>query len=496
MVNTKNLLSQGFDCIKSNDKDGAKDILNQLKNEDGTPQLKYEISKLLMDLGDKTKKVEYIDEAIANFEDLYKYGFEDINFFLGTSYFLKHDLSSEPQKYLTKDFEPILLKSKKFLLKELSQNPNVDLRKTYINLANVYNNIGRELDGIEYYEHVIAKTGSAYALLNKGISLYRYAMFIDNPIPILSEAYAYFVHLFNHPKSSDDLKRKSKFYIDDLMRRFSEEILKDDICDDLIRPTNDSFNGFMINFCLDYRLYLNLCNYCQRCQNAIGDSIVMEKIIGEVVDNVEDDLFSKLTSYLNQLKMDYVSARFLLILSQYEGFDLDIITNDVYIIDNQFREENDIRVQLLKDSFKNFFNILDKIAYFINDYLELGISPKKVDFRRVWYNNNKKTKIHEKLILLDNKGLTALYDIFLDVEYGNEKEYLRNTRNDLTHKYLRIVREENGVDKTLEELKYETIEIAILAKNAIIYLMRLVKIHECQKEEDLGVEFIDDEYLI
>lgn len=52
-------------------------------------------------------------------------------------------------------------------------------------------------------------------------------------------------------------------------------------------------------------------------------------MINEVARDGEDDLFLVLSSYLNQLKMDYVSARFLLVLSQYDDFDLDIITKHV-----------------------------------------------------------------------------------------------------------------------------------------------------------------------
>ena len=88
--------------------------------------------------------------------------------------------------------------------------------------------------------------------------------------------------------------------------------------------------------------------------------------------NNETEL-SKLSSYLNQIKMDFVSARTLLILSEYEGFDLDSITQEVLLMNTDFPEENDIRIQLLKDSFKNFFNILDKIAVFIKSKLDNSI---------------------------------------------------------------------------------------------------------------------------
>ena len=126
----------------------------------------------------------------------------------------------------------------------------------------------------------------------------------------------------------------------------------------------------------------------------------------------------------------------------------------------------------------------------MNDYLKLGVSDEKINFRSVWFKNGFKNQgANEKLLERNNDGLTALYDIYLEVEYGNEKEYLRNTRNSLTHKYLRITKDFDENSKSIEDLQNETIEIAILAKNAIIYLMRLVKINEEQKENELGIEF-------
>ena len=131
----------------------------------------------------------------------------------------------------------------------------------------------------------------------------------------------------------------------------------------------------------------------------------------------------------------------------------------------------------------------------MNDYLHLGVKPDKVNFRSVWFKykfdeeKRRNIKVHNKKLLeMNNLGLTALYDIYLELDYGNEKEYLRKTRNSLTHKYLRITEEQSENSKTILNLHNETIEIAILAKNAIIYLMRLVKINEEQKEMELDIE--------
>lgn len=482
------LLIQAEVCLNNDDTENAQRILDELERREQTNKSKYFISQLYRDLGFKIGNISYLDKAIDNFEEFNKSDFEDINFSLGTAYALKYRVLKEKPNYLTKDYKNhLLFKSKKVLNEELSKNENVNLRKTLINLANVYDDIGRDIEAIDLYEEIIDQCGSAYALLNKGISLYNYSMFLNNPTPILSDAYGFFKLISNNPKSSVELKQKADFYIGKIKFLFDENILEEHVANDLERPTDETFKSFMTNYCLDNRLYLNLCNFCQICENSIGDTIGIDKMFEDILNKCGDDLFSVLSSYLNQLKMDYVSARFLLILSQYEGFDLDFITEHVNITETQFNEEYDFKIQLLKDSFENFFNVLDKIAYFMNDYLKLGIDSDKVDFRKIWYKYDKKKKrfnfnvINEKLIKMENKGLTALYDIFLEVEWDNEKEYLRKTRNSLTHKYLRISETPNENSKTIEEMHNEAIEIAILVKNAIIYLMRLVHINEKQK---------------
>lgn len=61
----------------------------------------------------------------------------------------------------------------------------------------------------------------------------------------------------------------------------------------------------------------------------------------------------------------------------------------------------------------------------------------------------------------------------------------------MTHRYLKITTEKYEItDKTVEELKTETLEIAHLVKNAIIYLMSFVKINEDYREEKLDMAFI------
>ena len=489
----KDLINQIKEFVDLEKVNSEEDILNSLKSQQETPKLKYLIAWLLFDVGVRNDDLDKINESIEIFEEIKEQDFDFVNYYLGTLFLAKYYLLKP--KYL-EDSEKLLFNSKLYLKQELLNNSPETFREANVNLGIVYNILGRTIEALNCFDNVLEYHNSTYALYNKGYALYTYSFFSVNPSLMIRDAYKCFKKVLEDDNFSYEMKVKSKGYIDEILNVFEDDILESEFDEEFEIEVEDDFEWFMINYCWNNRLYLNLCNFCQKCENAIGDKIVIEKMINEISEDGENDFFLVLSSYLNQLKMDYVSARFSLILSQYEGFDLDIITKHVFIVDTQFSEENNIRIQLLKDAFKNFFNILDKIAYFINDYLELDIGQDKVNFRSVWfkykYDKKKKRNIkfhNKKLIDMNNVGLTALYDIYLELEYGNEKEYLRNTRNSLTHKYLRITENPGENSKTVEELHNETIEVAILAKNAIIYLMRLVKINEEQKEIELDVEF-------
>ena len=487
----KDLINQIKEFVDLEKVNSEEDILNSLRSQQETLKLKYVIAWLLFDLGVRNNDLDKINESIEIFEEIKEQNFDFVNYYLGTLYLAKCFLLKP--KYQS-DSEKLLFNSKLYLKQELLNNSSETFREGNVNLGIVYNSLGRTIEALDCFDNVLKNYNSTYALYNKGYALYTYSFFSINPSLMIRDAYKCFKKVLEDDNFSHEMKVKSKEYIDEILNVFEEDFLESEFDEEIQIEVKDDFEWFMINYCWNNRLYLNLCNFCQKCENAIGDKIVIEKMINEISDDDENDTFLVLSSYLNQLKMDYVSARFLLILSQYDGFDLDIITKHVFIVDTQFSEENNIRIQLLKDSFKNFFNILDKIAYFMNDYLELNLPPDKTNFRKIWfgYNHNRKRftrNINSQLLEMDNAGLTALYDIYLELEYANEKEYLRNTRNSLTHKYLRITENPCENSKTVEELHNETIEVAVLAKNAIIYLMRLVKINEEQKEIELDAEF-------
>jgi hypothetical protein len=193
------------------------------------------------------------------------------------------------------------------------------------------------------------------------------------------------------------------------------------------------------------------------------------------------DQYLRLSAYFNQIKQDYVTARFLLILSKYKGLNLQFVDKHVKIINTFDYSVHNIRAELVKSAFKGFYDILDKIAFFINDYLGLGIREEKIDFRMVWYSGKGK-EIREQIRNTSNSSLNALFDIHRDFEEGIHKR-LRLIRNGLTHRFINVGMADDELSITEYVLVERTLELAKVARNSILYLLQFVHIEEIKKEK-------------
>ena len=219
------------------------------------------------------------------------------------------------------------------------------------------------------------------------------------------------------------------------------------------------------------------------------DPIGIKNMIVSIKDIIPSNLYYQLSSYLNQIKQDYISARFLLILSQFKELNLDFVDKRVSIIDTLDYCIHNIYIQLVKTAFKGFFDILDKIASFINLYLKIGMKEKDVKFKNIWYVDIKNKKIHERIIEIKNFSLNAIYDIHQEFEKNGRYYKLRATRNALTHRFVNIrIKQKKQDEKNMDEdtLLKQTIDLAKIVRNSIIYLMQFVYVGETKKENEAG----------
>lgn len=142
------------------------------------------------------------------------------------------------------------------------------------------------------------------------------------------------------------------------------------------------------------------------------------------------------------------------------------------------------------------YSIFDKVAYFINEYLDLGVDKNKVSFRTIWFKNG---VINPKIERLNNLPLRGLF--FLSKEFfSKNSEYtactnpdardISDIRNNLEHKYFKI--HWWHIPKKDDALSFDPLAYSVMeedfcekvfrllhsAREALIYLSLLVHAEE------------------
>jgi tetratricopeptide (TPR) repeat protein len=466
------------------------------------PLISYYMGGILFDIGWILRDEEIVKEAVENLEKDMKELVKRKDIAPSVYYSLANGYSSLYNFKFLKDRTTCYLspselyKVREFLLKAIELKPKGKkfLSQIWTNLGNCFDYLGRVVDALECYEMALKyKPDHGMAMGNKGIALFNYAdvngshqeTFLYEAYSLISDA----IRLGVDPGTANYFQN----YLNSLKKFFAgSEILETRISFPGCKAeSTEKFEKFLINFCLKNKLYLNMCNACQKCDEAIGDTVGIKSMIVSLKSlNGKLEPFYMLANHLNHIKQDYVTARFLLVQSQYKELNLDFVDRKVKLTDTLDYSLHNIRIQLIKTSFRAFYDVLDKASIFINNYLELGIPVDKVYFRTVWFSdyNKKREKIHEKMKEMKNFALNAIYDIFQEFENGRYNR-LRKTRNALTHRFvnIRIMQDNEDEENMSEDTLFEqTVELARIVRNMIIYLMNLVYLEEKAKEEKIG----------
>lgn len=197
----------------------------------------------------------------------------------------------------------------------------------------------------------------------------------------------------------------------------------------------------------------------------------------------------------NQIKQEYVSARYLF----YDGIQN---RKSVHLADKEVLQiEIDMDVHshgdyCIRTAFRTLYSVLDRIAFFINEYFSLGMKVDKVSFRSIWNEQNGNPSALLELCK-NNDMLNSIYWLSKDI---HEKNYKRTTkpsskefdtlRNRMEHRYAVSTLEEvpNSDDFTYRistvDLYDKTLDLMKLVREAIIYLSFALHIEESKKRDE------------
>lgn len=375
------------------------------------------------------------------------------------------------------------------------------------NAGNLLNHIGRSIEAIEYWQRALRVIQNfAMARGNLGFGLESYARLLydrSHAVVIMKAAHDQLLSV-----AAGEVVWDSHDYQCIRNRMLSEA---KDIAGhvDIQAAQLIELDGFALGrskverayrrWALDNDLFLSPLNELGSYSIAAHDVLLLPDMVSPIGKP------PSLIGFFNQMKQEYVSARFLYWQGQ-SAEKTHYSDRDVSLVNTLDYPLYSVHIEQIKIAFRMAYSLFDKIAFFINEYWTLGIPERSINFQSVWYLKDKKGKrLQPCFIAHENLPLRGLFWISKDFMKQNDSEIdgsesadlsetmepdadaLRAIRNHLEHKYLKVHDSfwaiDGGHEKadslfkdtlayslTIESLEAKTLRLLKLARAGLIYL--------------------------
>lgn len=496
---------QAHDALTQNNLPLAKELIEQLEQEilsldkdNYTIQLAANLGGVMIDYGSWTNDIEIIRRGtqftleiveaypeehllISHFYNLAN-GYSALRSLVHRKAF---DIGAIPEEYLKEKGgyrKAIQVAAKK----ELIEHERQILPELLTNYGNMLDSMGRSVEALEFYNRALGiDANKPEALGNKAITLKRLAfnaqghthLFIFEAKRLLELA------LNNAPHSQ--LKRHLSEHLKQIQESIKDHEEEFSIEQYQTPESISEFQNFLRDFCFRHQLYLTPSTLIGKKEHQFfGDPMFISEMRADLDDTKK---FDRYITFFNQIKQDYIFARYLLVQSQYQTNHADVIDKEVdyyYPLDYSLYSSY---VEMLKVSYRLAVDTLDKIAFFVKDYCGLKtLSTRDTNFRNVFSTSKHPLELRSELNQKKNNYLFGLLDLALDLKKGGDYSFVYERRNALTHRFLSIHAEsiiEDEKDSTLPRIQLndflmETIQALQILKAAIIYLLLFVDVNE------------------
>lgn len=349
------------------------------------------------------------------------------------------------------------------------------MSQIYVNLANVYNEMGRTVESIEELKKV-ENLVEMFPMARANLAIKHHSL----STKVTDRSVMRFLIEKGIYELEDVLKNETPAYMpDDIFKqfiewkRYMEEINNNHLSD--VKPwskeldVNDEYKSWASK----RNLSLNYINVIYDYGN-VDDIQMIDMGLGYFKNENNMEYYS----WFNTIKQEYNMARYFLYKVVTTNHDNGVHESQRYNILFNTLDYPAIgfRTELLKISLKTAFSVLDKIGLFCCKFHQQEIAANKVDFHK-WY---KKIELDVAI----RSPFNALYWLSrdLDQKSGNFKN-IRLLRNCIEHRFIRVLDfYDKSIDEELAEpYKYEykitysnlkkiTFETLRLVRNAIIYM--------------------------
>ena len=360
-----------------------------------------------------------------------------------------------------------------------------------IKLGNVYSHMGRLQDGIGCYK------GAALLYPNDYSWKFHFGFTLFNTHSYYERAAEGFVVSLMKDLLSDCLDKKeysqSANYVYGIIKDWQSPDLNDDRLTNYEVTEEGEYNHWVNRNILRLNAYNDINFTSTLCQE---DSLFFDGVFSP---KTEPDSWRRLFQMLNEIKQEYVSARYMLYSYFRKSGSNHVSDKNVRLADLYDRSNYSFHLELAKSAFRSLYSILDKIAFALNDYLDLNMNPERVNFSNVWYENSKSYRIKEEIQKYKSLySLTGLLFIRNDI-YGGADDYLqaeetkllKKVRNAIEHRAIIIVDdgllEDDGSVLNISRMEFERVSINLIktVRQAIFCFVNAVNHIEYDKKLEI-----------
>lgn len=378
------------------------------------------------------------------------------------------------------------------------------------NYGNLLSNVGRTVDAIALWDRALGIAPRfAMARGNRGFGLRIYAGMLSDDM----ERAIMLLHAFEGLKSataedalndSDQNGRALSFFYSHAREIASAADI--DRISELEKRVSGPIGRSRIerryrNWCQQHRLFLCPLNELGSHPAGSLDNLMLPTLAERIGERLNGHLPPPIFGFFNQMKQEYVSARFTL----FEGIDstrLHFSDHQVALADTLDYPLFSLASERIRTAFRVAYSLLDKVAYFVNWYWKLGKELKLISFKNVWLTERKSSLLpqFEECANLPLRGLfwlsKELFDDRLKQTTSADARELHSIRNAIEHGYLRVYEgwakpfmfdEESpqhpGLAIGSDELEEKAIRMTQMARSALLYLSFAIAMEERRKNE-------------
>lgn len=410
-------------------------------------------------------------------------------------YFRKSVLLTKEEELQLEELKPYILGIKRIL---------------YVNYGNALDQCGRKISAIEqYFLSLEIDPTFGMAIGNLGMAYIHYGLLVSDP-----SQRDYFHHFaYNYlsraiSTETHDTSPEASEYFKESRDRYDADYVKNVLSAPLNipqyhydEPEENSYRTWALN----NRLFLNPLNDLPIMDFCFAADVL--HLPGITVKIDDKPIFHGM---FNQIKQEYIFARYQFYCSLQIPDATHFADKDTYLLNFADYPQYSIRIEKIKSSYKTLYSLLDKIAFFINEYFNLGIKEQDVSFRSIWETEKKgKNGYHYTNVLMheNNFALQSIYWInkdfvrpFLDSPNPWAKR-ISIIRNALEHKYVKVFSQDFPAQTDGEiddlalyvsecELTEQTMFLLKLVRETIICLALAVGIEEIYREDQAPMKGI------